>query len=129
MNEEQRVQSLMFFDGHQTEAELFFLLTEKLDALGLDYELQFRKTQISFYHRYMFACASLTRVVKKKDRPEPYLTVTFGLGYPVDSPRIAAATEAARGRWTHHVPVSREEELNSELLGWLTEAHAFSGRK
>ena len=32
-------------------------------------------------------------------------------------------------RWTHHVLVTREEELDGELLGWLEEAYEFARNK
>ena len=52
--------------------------------------------------------------------------MTFGLGARLDSSRIAVAVEPYSNRWTHHVLVSREEEIDPELLGWLQEAYTFS---
>ena len=58
-----------------------------------------------------------------------FLTVTFGLGYRKESPRIDAATEPYPGRWTHHVMVGSQEEIDGELLDWIAEAAAFSADK
>ena len=33
------------------------------------------------------------------------------------------------GRGTNHVPLCAEEQIDSELLGWLGEAYAFSESK
>ena len=57
------------------------------------------------------------------------MTVTFGLGYRKESPRIDVATEPYPGRWTHHVMVGSAEEIDEELLGWIQEAAAFSASK
>ena len=61
--------------------------------------------------------------------PTPYLTVTFGLGYPLESPRAAAKTEPYPGRWTHHVVVGSPGDIDGELLDWLEEAAAFAAAK
>ena len=42
------------------------------------------------------------------------MTVTFGLGYRKDSPRIDVATQPYPGRWTHHVMVGSAEEIDEE---------------
>ena len=55
--------------------------------------------------------------------------MTFGLPCQVDLPRIAVATEPYPGRWTHHVVVSREEEVDEELIGLLEGAWGFSEGK
>ena len=57
------------------------------------------------------------------------MTVTFGLSYQKDSPRIDAATEPYPNRWTHHVMVGSEEEIDIELMGWIREAAEFSANK
>ena len=57
---------------------------------------------------------------------DPGITVSFGLGRREPSPRVAVSVEAYPGRWTHHVPVTAEEELDGALLGWLREAWDFS---
>ena len=88
-----------------------------------------QKTQISFSNRYNFAFVSLLPVRKKKERPEVYIVVTFGLGHQVISPRIDAVSEPYPGRFTHHVLVSEEEEIDEELMGWVKEAASFSERK
>ena len=87
--------------------------------------VQIQKTQIKFSNRYAFAFASLPL---RKDRrlPNPCLLVTFGLGYRLEHPRIVYAVEPYPNRWTHHVPVTRSDEIDDELMGWIAEAHAFS---
>ncbi len=51
------------------------------------------------------ASGSFTPVRKVKERPEPFLTVTFGWPYRVTAKRIDAAVEPYPGRWTHQVMI------------------------
>ena len=44
----------------------------------------------------------------------------------MEDPRIAVAVEPYPNRWTHHVLVSRPEEVDEKLLSWLQEAYTFS---
>ena len=88
-----------------TADELFFF-DAKLAALGLyeafrkavldfapDARIEVKKTQISFFNRRMFVAVSFAPVRRAKDRPDPFLTITFGLPYRKESPRIDVATE------------------------------------
>lgn len=87
------------------------------------------KTQIAFSNRHHFAFVSFLPVRKAKERPENYIVVTFGLGHCIESPRIDAATEPYPNRWTHHVLISGEEEIDDELMGWIKAAAVFSAEK
>ena len=57
------------------------------------------------------------------------MTVTFGLVYRKKSNRIDVATEPYPGRWTHHVLISAEEQIDDELVNWLREAYEFAESK
>ncbi|MDO4516521.1 MAG: DUF5655 domain-containing protein [Bacillota bacterium] len=120
---------LGFFQGQERALPLY----ERLEALILeqipDVKIKVTKTQISFSNRRGFAFVSFLPVRKAKDRPETYLTVTFGLGYRKDAPRIDGAVESYPNRWTHHVMVSSLQEIDGELMGWVREAAAFSAAK
>ena len=85
-----------------------------------------KKTQISFFDRRMFAAVSFAPVRKAKDRPKPFLTITFGLSYRKESDRIDAAVEAYPDRWTHHVMIGSVEEVDEELLSWIVEAAEYA---
>ena len=90
---------------------LYERLEEKILSEIENVTVKVQKTQISFSNKRNFAFASLLPVRKAKERPEAYLTVTFGLSYPVDSPRVDAAAEAYPNRWTHHVMVGHWRSL------------------
>lgn len=122
-------EELMFFDGHKPALPIYERLRTELLRELPETKIQVRRTQVSFKNRHLYACASFLPAKRKAERPDPYLTVTFGLGRPVQDPRIAVTTEAAPNRWTHHVLVGAPEEIDAELLEWLREAHDFSEGK
>lgn len=121
MNEE----IFWFFEGKPVELELYRAFEEKITERFGEVRIKVGKTQISFANRYNFAFVSLP-LRKRKGWPEKCILVTFGLGYQKVSERIAIATEAYPNRWTHHVLVQAEEELDEELMGWVEEAYQFS---
>lgn len=120
---------LQFFDAHPDA----FPLYDKFEKCVMEHvpeaRIKVQKTQISFYNRHMFACVSFARVRKKKDCPDSYIVVTFGLDHRAVSPRIDIATEPYPNRWTHHVLISELSEINDELMAWVEEAACFSDRK
>ena len=119
---------LFYFDGKPLELSLYAALEEALEVRFPEAAVKVQKSQISFYNRHLFAAASLP-VRRKKTWPEHCLLVTFGLPFRLDSPRIAAAVEPCPNRWTHHVVLSRQEEVDRELLDWIAAAYDFSLRK
>lgn len=116
---------LQFFNPMPQLLPLYAALQEKLEGRYPEMTLKITKTQISFRNRYVFAMVSLP-LRRIKGWPREYLLVSFGLGYQKASPRIAQSVEPYPGRWTHHVPIQREEELDEELLAWLDEAYQFA---
>ena len=119
---------LFFFDGHPTELALYEALFRRMEEAFPAGRVKVQKTQISFYGRHLFAMVSLP-VRRRKDWPKTCLVVTVGLGYRLDSPRVAAASEPYPGRWTHHILVAEEDQIDGELMGWLQEAWDFGARK
>ena len=101
-------------------------LYKHLEALILEripnVKIKVSKTQISFSPKRGFACVSFNPCRKAAYRPPVWMTVSFGLSYRKDSPRIDVATEPYPNRWTHHVMIGSTEEIDSELMGWISEA-------
>ena len=62
-----------------------------------------------------FAFVSFNPCRKAKERPETWMTVTFGLSCCQESPRIDVTTEPYPGRWTHHVMVGSPKKLTKNL--------------
>ena len=118
---------LFFFDGKPEDLALYEALQDRLAAIG-EFSTVVHKTQISLKNRRVFACVSVFRVLPKRLLPAHYLVLTLGLPDPLDSPRIAAKTEAQPGRWTHHIVLGSASELDAELLEWIGLAYAFGNR-
>lgn len=121
-------ETLLFFDGHVAALPIYERLETELTRAFPDTRVEVRRSQISFKNRRLFACASFLPVKRKAERPDPYLTVTFGLDRPVRDPRVTAV-EVQPNRWTHHVLVSSPEEIDGVLMGWLGEAYRFTEAK
>lgn len=121
--------ALFFFEKAPGALPLYQTLEQKLQEILPGMTRKVGKSQISFYLGHQFGCASLLAVRKKREMPSPYLTVTFGLSYPLEHSRIAVRTEPYPNRWTHHVIVGSLEEIDQQLLGWLMEAAEFAASK
>ena len=121
--------TLLFFDQYPAALPLYSAFEEKLCRLFPDSQKRVQKTQITFYHRRVFACASFQRVKRKAELPEGSMVITLGLHRPLESERVAVKTEPYPGRWTHHIVVSRAEDLDEELLSWIREAYDFANAK
>ena len=121
---------VFFFFGDHMDALPIYERLEKAILIWIpDVKIKVAKTQITFAKRYGFAFVSFNPCRKAKERPAVWMTVTFGLGCRKESPRIDVATQPYPGRWTHHVMVGSEEEIDEELLGWIQEAAEFSAAK
>lgn len=121
--------ALYFFENHMEALPLYEIFEKKVLSEIADVNIKVQKTQITFSNRRVFACVSFLPVRKKKDRPDSYIVVTFGLGHRVESLRIDAAVEPYPNRWTHHVLISEPEELDEELMEWVREAGKFAANK
>ena len=119
---------LFFFDGKPAELALYQAFFRRMEAAFPDASARVQKSQVSFYGKHFFAAASLP-LRRRKDWPRECILVTFGLPIRLDSPRIAVAVEPYPNRWTHHVVVAREEEIDGALLDWLAEAYDFAAAK
>lgn len=126
--EEIRSDELLFFQGREAALPLYLRLRELLQSCE-PVEIAVKKTQISLIRRRLFGAVSFTPVRRAKERPEHWMTLTFGLNRRLDSPRIDGAVEPYPGRWTHHMMIGSEGELDGEVLKWLQEAAVFAETK
>lgn len=120
---------LIFFGDHMEALPMYERLEERILARIPEVRIRAAKTQISFANRRGFACVSFNPCRKSGDRPDVWMTISFGLSCRKESPRIDAATEPHPNRWTHHVMVGSPEEIDEELMGWIEEAAGFSAGK
>lgn len=115
---------LLFFSSSAQALPIYAELRGQILSRWPEVEIRVAKTQISFKARYGFAFVSTWRMGRRC--PEVFIVVSFGLGRKVSSERILAASEPYPGRWTHHVVVASASEVDSQLLGWIAEAHDFA---
>ena len=121
--------TLLFFSGHPDALGLYQALETWMYEAFPHVEKRVMKTQISFYNWHLFACVSFTRVKRKAELPEGWLTLTLGFPTPLDSPRVAAKSEPYPGRWTHHFVLSSIEELDEEMTSWIRASYDFADSK
>ena len=120
---------LVFFNEKTAALPLYETFARRLLAKIDNVTVKVKKTQISFSNKYNFAFVSFLPVRRARERPETWITVTFGLSYKKESPRIDVASEPYPNRWTHHMLISSVDEIDGELMGWIKEAAAFSAGK
>ena len=119
---------LFFFNGRQRELALYQELVRQMDSLFPDMSVKVGKSQISFYNRHLFAAASIP-LRRKKGWPKECLMVTLGLTRPLPPTIAAVSTEPYPGRWTNHILVENEGQIDIRLLSLLREAWDFSQNK
>ena len=120
--------TLQFFENMPGALALYEAFLDMLDRGVGEYAKTVQKTQITFKNPRVFACVSKMRL-KRADRPKVYIVVTLGLGRRVEDKRIAVSTEPYPGRWTHHVVVTSQSDMDAQLLAWVREAYAFARQK
>ena len=121
---------ILFFFGERMEAlPMYERLEEAILTRIPNVKIKVAKTQITFANKRGFAFVSFNPCRRAKERPPVWMTVTFGLGYRKEFPRIDVATDPYPGRWTHHVMVETPDEIDEELLDWIQEAADFSDTK
>ena len=119
----------LFFDAVPGAYAIYRMFKSAIMTAYPDAQLRVQKTQITFTNPRVFACASLLRARRKVELPKPWITVTLGLPYRLESPRAAICTEPYPGRWTTHIIVGSPEEIDGELLRWVSEAYDFAAGK
>lgn len=122
-------ETILFFAGRPGALELYEVFERRVLEQMDGVRIRVQKTQISFSNRHNFAFVSFLPVRRKAERPDVWITVSFGLRRRLDSPRVDAAVEPYPERWTHHILISSPDQIDGELMGWIGEAAAFSDMK
>lgn len=118
--------TMMFFHSHPETYPLYEIFYKKLISRFPETSVKVQKSQISFYNRRLYACVSFLRVKKKADMPDNYFVLTLGLAEPLESDRAAVKTEPYPGRWTNHIVISKESDMDEELFAWIEQAYRFA---
>ena len=121
------MESALFFSAAPLAGHLFDLLEAAVRPRHPSMTVNVQKSQVTFCDPNPFCWCSLPR--SRKPGPETGLMISFGFDQRIDDPRIFQAVEPYPNRWTHHVLLSREAQIDDELMGFLQEAFAFSQGK
>lgn len=120
-----------FFEGQPDSRSLFDALARAAESLGpVDYVVS--RSQIAFtipVDEQPAAQAKSGRIFARVWMPDSYLGVghaplvlTLGFLSRDASPRWKEIVESAPGRFTHHLEITSDSEIDAEVLGWLAEA-------
>ena len=118
--------AMMFFAEHREAYPIYEKFTCALMERFPESKVKVQKSQISFYNRHMYACVSFMHVKKKSELPPDYFVLTLGMPYPLESARVSIKTEPYPGRWTTHIVISSQSDIDSELLKWIEDAYNFA---
>ena len=102
--------TILFFEQQPEALALYEVFEKEVINRYPDIKIKVQKTQISFSNKHL-------------------LVITLGMPYPLDSTRVAVKTEPYPGRWTTHIVIGKQEDVDAELLGWLAEAYDFAAEK
>ena len=108
-----------FFAGHEDSRRIFESVREAVATIG-PAAMRVTKSQVAFRRRTGFAFVWMPDMyLGKGDVP---LVLTVGLRRRDDSPRWKEIVEPAPGRFTHHLELHSESEIDGEVRHWLQEA-------
>jgi hypothetical protein len=107
--------------GPAGSLRLFRAIRRHIERLG-PVEVTASRSQVAFGARRKFAWVWLPQRWTT-NRPPDSVTLTFSLDHEVVDPRIAEAVEPKRGRWTHHVVIEHEDDLDETVDEWLGQAY------
>ncbi len=114
------------FAGRPGALALFHFVRRYIESLG-PVKMEVMKTQVSFGAKTKFAWVWLPQLWIKK-RVEHSITLTFDLNRRIDDGRIEEVVEPRPGRFTHHVIIEKESDLDQEVREWLREAYELHRR-
>jgi hypothetical protein len=113
-----------FLDGRPQSRQLLNRLRAVIEALG-PVELRVGKSQVAFHRGRAFARAWVPdRYLRGRHAP---LVVTLSFAHRDGSPRWKEIVEPAPGRFTHHLELWTESDIDDEVRRWLIEAWQAAG--
>lgn len=119
----EQMQIQQFFYGHAKEEALFMAMLDWIRLKYPDTRLRFCKTQMNLLDPNSYCILSMPY---RRRAAFPYLIVT--LGYPTrpESERFDQCVQISKNRWTCHLILDNESQLNQELMQLIDEARVFA---
>lgn len=113
-----------FFRGRERSRRIFDALRAAIAEIG-PVDVRVTKSQVAFRRRRAFAWAWMPGMYLRGDHAPLVLTLSFAGAQ--ESPRWKEIVEAAPGRFTHHLELWAESEIDEEVRDWLREAWLGAG--
>lgn len=108
-----------YFDGNRQSREIFDCLYDIVGAMG-PVEMLVMESQVAFRRKKAFACAWIPGKYKQ-GRGAP-LVLTLSLRRRDISPRWRVIVPLSPVRFTHHLELYSENEIDDQVCQWLQEA-------
>jgi hypothetical protein len=108
-----------FFAGQDESRRLFDTVRSAVDRIG-PAELRVTKSQVAFRRRIAFAWVWMPGQYLRL--PVAPLVLSIGLRERSISPRWKQIVEPRPGRFTHHLELYAEADVDEEVSGWLQAA-------
>ena len=102
-----------FSTGPERERPIYEAVKAHLDTLG---PVIVEPVSVGIFLKKPGTIAQLRPATK-------WVDLAFSLGRAVQHPRIVRKPESYNGRWWHVVRLTGPEDLDEDILGWLTEAY------
>jgi hypothetical protein len=109
----------VFFAAQPEARRLYDRLVAALEALG-EYDTKVGKSQVAFRRARNFALAWMPGKYLRGDVAPLVLSIL--LPYRLESSRWKEVVEPYPGRFTHHLELSRESDIDDEVRTWLRRA-------
>jgi len=113
-----------FFRGADDSRTLFEHVLAAVESLG-PVMVRVTKSQVAFRRRIAFAWVWMPRVALR-GRGAP-LVLTVGLRRRDASGRWKEVVEPYPGRFTHHLELWTPDQVDEQVIGWLSEAWDAAG--
>ena len=108
-----------FFSGFDESRRVFDTLRAAIEAIGPT-EMRVTKSQVAFRRDKAFAWAWVPdRYLRGRHAP---LVLTLGFTRRDESHRWKQIVEPVPGRFTHHLELHTESDIDGEVRRWLREA-------
>jgi Domain of unknown function (DUF5655) len=107
------------FSGRETSRRIFDALRGAVEEVG-PAGMRVSKSQVAFRRRRAFAWAWVPGMYLRGDTAP--LVLTLSLHRRDDSPRWKEIVEPKAGRFTHHLELRSEDEIDGEVRSWIREA-------
>jgi len=109
-----------FFQGRSVSKRLFNAISREVDQLG-DATVRVSKSQIAFRRKRNFALVWIPGQYLKSPFTAP-LVLTLSFSHPDSSSRWKEVTAVGPKRFTHHLELYRENEIDEQVRRWLRNA-------